>query len=102
MRGADRQAGGTTYTFVTDGPEAAIQQARAAAGRQEICVPGGATIVQYYLNAWVMDELRLHLAPILLGTGFQLFILDRQPITLALRPDVADDAGVVHLRYGPT
>jgi dihydrofolate reductase len=67
------KAGGTTCTFVTDGPEAALRLAREAAGDQDICVAGGAAIVRHYLHAGVVDELRLHLVPIVLGDGVRLF-----------------------------
>jgi dihydrofolate reductase len=91
--------GGTTYTFVADGPQAALAQARVAAGHQDICVAGGAAIAREYLNAGVVDELYLHIVPILLGAGVPVFPLERGPMELALRPGVTDDAGVVHLRY---
>jgi dihydrofolate reductase len=92
--------GGTTYTFVTDGPDAALQRAREAAGQQEICLAGGAAIIQHYLTAGVIDELHLHLVPVLLGAGVRLFVPGGGPGSLTLRPGVTDDAGVVHLRYG--
>ncbi|HEY2950847.1 MAG TPA: hypothetical protein VGJ53_21050 [Micromonosporaceae bacterium] len=53
-----------------------------------------------YLNTGVVDELRLHLVPIPLGAGVRLFTRDQQPAAFALLPGVAEDAGVVHLRYG--
>jgi dihydrofolate reductase len=92
--------GGTTYTFVTDGTEAALQRARAAAGQQDICVAGGAAVIQQYLSAGVIDELYLHLVPVLLGGGARPFPAGRGPVALALRPGVTGDGGVVHLRYG--
>ena len=65
--------GGTTYHFVTDGIESALQQARAVAGDGEIAVQGGATTVNEYLAAGLVDELRLHIAPLTLGGGTRLF-----------------------------
>src|SRR6185503_9355147 len=67
------KAGGTTYTFVTDGPDAALRLAREAAGDKDIRIEGGAAIVREYLHAGVIDELRLHVVPILLGGGVRLF-----------------------------
>jgi dihydrofolate reductase len=65
--------GGTTYHFVTDGIESALQQARAVAGDGEIAIQGGATTVNEYLAAGLVDELRLHIAPLTLGGGTRLF-----------------------------
>ena len=91
------KAGGTSYTFVTDGPDAVLRLARQAAGDQDICVAGGAAIVQQYLRAGVIDELRLHLVPIILGDGVRLFTgPDDRSIELAASGDV-DAHGVAHL-----
>ncbi|EMF55168.1 MULTISPECIES: dihydrofolate reductase family protein [Streptomyces] len=65
--------GGTTYHFVTDGIAAALAQARAAAGDGDVTVLGGATTVNQYLCAGLIDELRLHIAPFTLGSGTRLF-----------------------------
>ncbi|MDX3688867.1 dihydrofolate reductase family protein [Streptomyces europaeiscabiei] len=65
--------GGTTFHFVTDGIESALAQARAAAGDGDVAVQGGATTVNQYLAAGLIDELRLHIVPITLGTGTRLF-----------------------------
>lgn len=92
--------GGTTYAFVTGGPDAALRQARETAGRQDICVAGCAAIIQQYLRAGAIDDLRLHLVPILLGSGTRLFAADRQG-EVALRPGMTEDGGIVHLRYHP-
>jgi dihydrofolate reductase len=90
---------GTTYTFVADGPSAALEAARAAAGERDICVAGGAAAVQHYSNEGVIDELRLQLVPILLGGGVRLAGFDRQPAQLELKPGVSAEGNVVHLRY---
>jgi dihydrofolate reductase len=66
-------AGGTTFHFVTDGIEAALARARDAAGGGDISVHGGATTVNQYLAAGLVDELRLHVAPYTLGAGIRLF-----------------------------
>jgi dihydrofolate reductase len=65
--------GGTSYIFVTEGIEAAMAQAQAAAGEQDVMVEGGADIDRQYLNAGLFDEIRLHLTPIVLGGGSPLF-----------------------------
>jgi dihydrofolate reductase len=62
-------AGGTIFTFVTEGIESALEQARAAAGEKSIAVAGGASTVRQYLQAGLLDELRLHIAPVELGEG---------------------------------
>ncbi|TFC50370.1 MULTISPECIES: dihydrofolate reductase family protein [unclassified Cryobacterium] len=62
-------AGGTTFTFVTDGIESALEQARAAAGELSVAIAGGASTVRQYLAAGLIDELRLHIAQVVQGTG---------------------------------
>jgi dihydrofolate reductase len=65
--------GGTTFTFVTDGAESALAQARAAAGDRDVSIAGGAATINQYLAAGLIDELRLHVAPVILGSGERLF-----------------------------
>ena len=65
--------GPTTFTFVTGGVEAAVRRARAAADDEHVCVMGGAAVVQQALAAGLVDELRLHVRPLLLGAGTRLF-----------------------------
>jgi dihydrofolate reductase len=65
--------GGTTFTFVTDGIESALEQARAAAEDKDVALDGGASVAQQYLSAGLLDELHIHVAPILLGGGVSLF-----------------------------
>src|SRR5688500_4592793 len=92
--------GGTTYTFVTGGVERAVEQARTTAGDRGVVVLGGAAIIQECIRGGLLDELRLHLAHILLGGGTSFFAgLD--PATVALeRAHVRDtDAGVTHLTF---
>jgi dihydrofolate reductase len=67
------QEGGTTFTFVTDGAESALAQARAAAGDRDVSIAGGAATINQYLAAGLIDELRLHVAPVILGAGERLF-----------------------------
>ena len=65
--------GGTTFTFVTDGIESAVEQAKAAAGDKDVQIAGGANVVQQSVKAGLLDELQIHLAPVLLGDGVRLF-----------------------------
>jgi len=62
-------AGGTTFHFVTDGIEAALDRAREAAGDRDVSIGGGASTVRQYLRAGLVDEMRLHVVPVLLGAG---------------------------------
>ena len=68
-----QMAGGTSFTFVTDGPEAALAQARRAAGNKDVSLAGGASAAQQYLAAGLVDEMEIHLVPTLLGAGERLF-----------------------------
>jgi dihydrofolate reductase len=65
--------GGTTFTFVTGGIEAALEQARRAAAGKDVTLAGGASIAGQYLAAGLVDEMWIHLAPFLLGSGERLF-----------------------------
>ena len=65
--------GGTTFTFVTNGIDAALAQAREAARGADVAIAGGAETVNQYLAAGAIDELRLHIAPVILGGGERLF-----------------------------
>jgi dihydrofolate reductase len=88
----------TTFTFVTDGIDSALRQAREAAGDRDVFIGGGAQIVNEYLAAGLLDELELHVVPILLGGGERLFTgvgteLKLEPIRVIGAP------GVTHLKY---
>jgi len=65
--------GGTTFTFVTEGVAAALELARPAAGGQDVALAGGANAAQQYLRAGLVDEMEIHLVPVLLGAGERLF-----------------------------
>jgi dihydrofolate reductase len=91
--------GGTTFAFVTDGIEAALEQAKAAAGDKDISVAGGANTIQQYLQAGLIDELQIHVVPLLLGDGERL--LDNLGTDL---PElevtrVIESPTVTHLKY---
>src|SRR4051812_12259121 len=89
--------GGTTFHFVTDGFEAAFEQARAAAGDQGVDIAGGASTVRQALAAGVIDELTLDIAPVLLGSGERLF---DGTFDLALEPvETLHSPHATHIRY---
>jgi dihydrofolate reductase len=91
--------GGTTYNFVTDGIEAALDQARDAAGGKDVSLAGGADVFQQYLVAGLVDELDISVVPVLLGEGERLFEnVGSEPPRLEL-VDVVDGPGATHLRY---
>ncbi len=90
--------GDTTFTFVAEGIEAALEGARATAGERNVAVAGGASVAQQYLRAGLMDEIQVHVAPVLLGGGVRLFDDRGEPTKLELTR-VIDSPAVTHLRY---
>jgi dihydrofolate reductase len=93
--------GGTTFNFVTDGIESAIEQAKAAAGEKDVLVAGGATAVQQAIAAGLLDELEVHVAPVFLGGGARLFDGMAADVGLEITR-VVDSPTVTHLRYRVT
>ncbi len=91
--------GGTTFHFVSDGIESAMEQARAAAGETEISIAGGASAAQQYLRAGLIDEINLQVIPVLLGDGERLFdnLGDYRPKLEPVRVLAAPNA--THVRY---
>lgn len=96
--------GGTTFTFVTDGLESAVERARAAAGGKDVAVAGGGVLLGQVLAAGLLDQLDLHVAPVLLGDGMRLF----DPARLGLGADeaieltptrIVETPEVTHVRY---
>jgi dihydrofolate reductase len=91
--------GGTTYTFVTDGIEAALELARTAARDKNVGIWGGANIIRQYLKAGLLDEMQIHLVPILLGAGIRLFEeLDPERIELR-RTSSIETPSATHFRF---
>ncbi|MEX2236562.1 MAG: dihydrofolate reductase family protein [Dehalococcoidia bacterium] len=90
--------GGTTFNFV-DGIEAAVEQAKAAAGDKDVSVAGGANVIQQLIEAGLLDEIQIHLAPVLLGEGRRLFenMESRQREMELTR--LVESPGVTHLRF---
>jgi dihydrofolate reductase len=92
-----RKQGGTSFAFVTDGIEAALEQARAAAGDKDVAVAGGASVVQQCVNAGLLDEFQVHVAPLFLGDGVRLF--DRLDPKQLEGVRVIESPTVTHLSY---
>lgn len=91
--------GETTFTFVTEGIEPALEQAREAAGDLDVTIGGGASVAQQYLSAGLIDQMQLNVVPLLLGDGARLFD-DGAGAGLGLEPIlVVDTPDVTHLRY---
>jgi len=92
-------AGGTNYTFVTDGVASAVKQAKEAAGDGFVTIAGGANVIQQALDARLIDELHLHFAPVVLGKGIRLFDnLGALPVKLEV-DKVVDTPEVTHVSY---
>jgi dihydrofolate reductase len=96
--------GGTTFTFVTDGIASAVKQARAAAGGKDVAVAGGGRLLAQVIKEGLLDQLDLHVAPVLLGDGMRLFdpaVLDlTNEEAIELTPArIIETPEVTHLRY---
>src|SRR3990172_13398317 len=94
--------GGTSFTYVTDGIESAIEQARAAANGKNVALAGGGTLLQQVIKFGLLDELELHIVPVILGEGMRLLGpelgLDKEGIELTPARVIAA-ADVIHIRY---
>jgi dihydrofolate reductase len=91
--------GGTAYTFVTDGIASTLEQAKAAVGDKDVKVTGGANTVQQYIKGGLLDEIQVHVVPVLLGGGIRLFEkLGSKHIELE-SARVIESPGVTHLRF---
>jgi dihydrofolate reductase len=89
--------GGTTFHFVTDGIESALAQARAAAGDLDVSIAGGASTINQYLAAGLLDQLYLHIVPVVLGGGERLLVDVGDP---TLEPvNVIASPAVTHVQY---
>ena len=95
--------GGTSFTYVTDGIASAVKQARAATNGKNVAVAGGGTLVKQVLQAGLLDELELHIAPVVLGDGMRLLdaelgLDDKEAIELT-PVRVVHTPEVTHIRY---
>ena len=90
--------GGTTFTFVHDGIESALDKARRGANGKDVALSGGAQIAQQYLKAGLVDEMQLHMVPVLLGSGERLFdnVDDLHGLTLV---ETIALPNVIHLKF---
>jgi dihydrofolate reductase len=97
-RGQDRidKSGGTSYTFVTDGIEAAVDRARAVADGKDVLLAGGVSVARQALAARLVDEVVLHVTPVVLGRGVPLFGTSRASLRCI---ETIHGEGAVHLRY---
>ncbi|WP_435206097.1 dihydrofolate reductase family protein [Micromonospora sp. bgisy143] len=98
-----RRGGGTSFTYVTDGVASAVEQARAVAGGKNVAVAGGGSLVRQVLKAGLLDELELHVVPVVLGTGLRLLdadldLDDKEAIELT-PTRVIHTPQVTHIRY---
>ncbi len=100
-REALEMKGGTTFHFVTDGIERALERAMASAGGKDVAVWGGADVVNQYLAAGLLDELELQIAPVVLGGGARLFDGVGPDVRLD-RVRVVEAPGVTHVKYRVT
>jgi dihydrofolate reductase len=90
--------GGTTFTFVTGGLDEALRRAREAAGERDVRLSGGAEVIQQGLRAGVVEELHVHVAPVLLGAGVRLFDETAAEVKLEAGPVTASPR-VTHLSF---
>lgn len=91
--------GGTTFYFINDGPERALDLARKSAGTRDIRISGGADVIQQYLSMGVVEELEIALAPVLFGGGRRLFENLGEPAPQFRIDKVVDSPAATHLRY---
>src|SRR5262249_55388474 len=94
-----KMKGGTTFQFVTDGIESALEQARDDAGRKDIMLWGGAQVINQSLAAGLLNDLDLHLVPVLLGAGARLFDTPGAASVQLEQARAVQAPGVTHLKY---
>ena len=91
--------GGTTFYFVNDGPERALELARASAQDRDVRIAGGANVIQQYLQMNAVDELEIAQAPVLFGGGRRLFEALREPLPTFKIDRVLQGPAATHMRY---
>jgi dihydrofolate reductase len=91
--------GGTSFTFVTDGLEAALDVAKGAANGQDVAVSGGASVAKQYIAAGLIDEIQIHLVPVFLGAGVRLFEDPALAEVKLTQVSVIEAPGVTHVTY---
>ena len=91
--------GGTTFYFTDEDIQEVLKKSKQAAGNKDVRISGGARTIQQYLNAGLIDEFNIHIAPIILGSGVQLFEhLDKSKFSFKIK-DVVNSPEVTHLNY---
>lgn len=98
VRSPWERAGGTTFYFVNDGIESALEQARRAAGDRDIRIAGGANVIQQFLNAGLIDEFTIHYSPVFFGEGLPLFHNISADIKVRIKETIASQA-ITHVTY---
>jgi dihydrofolate reductase len=102
VRSPWERPGGTTFYFINDGIESALRQAREVAGDRDIRIAGGANAILQYLNAGLVDEFSIALAPVFFGAGIRLFDgIDRRKVAVDIE-EAMHSPLVTHLRYAVT
>jgi dihydrofolate reductase len=91
--------GGTTFHFVTDGIQSALEQAKEAAAGRDVSLGGGANVVQQYLSAGLLDEMVISVVPVLLGGGARMFDNLGEPRPRLRQIETVEAPGVTHIRY---
>ncbi len=93
------QTGTTTFYFINDGIESALEKARQSAKGKDIRIQGGANTIQQFLNAGLVDEFFIHIAPVFLGSGIRLFEgIDKDKYEIQIEEVIPSDL-ITHLRY---
>lgn len=93
------QKGTTTFYFINDGIESALEKAKQSAGEKDIRIQGGADTIQQFLNAGLVDEFFIHIAPIFIGSGIRLFDgMDKDKYDIQIAEVIPSDL-TTHLRY---
>ena len=93
------QKGSTTFYFINDGIESALEKARHSAQGKDIRIQGGANTIQQFLNAGLVDEFFIHIAPVFLGSGIRLFDgIDKEIYDIQIAEVIPSDL-TTHLRY---
>jgi dihydrofolate reductase len=91
--------GGTSFTFVTDGVDSAIEQARAAANGKDVAISGGGHLLRQVIRGGLLDQLELHISPVLIGDGMRLFEPGDHDAVELVPTRVVDTPDVTHIRY---
>jgi dihydrofolate reductase len=97
-KGREPKDAASVFSFVTDGIEEALKRAKAVAGNKDVLINGGANTIQQYIKAGLIDEMYIHIVPILLGGGTSLFGTLGEYIELE-KDSVVDEKGATHLIY---